>query len=362
MAQRQEQEDAQTQVTEVAPNILRMQLPISMPGLGHVNCYALLDDEGAALVDPGLPGSPTWKALQDRLKQAGLRPKNVHTIVVTHSHPDHFGGATRFVKESGAKVIGHRNFRFGMPQDKPEVSVEDLEAQRAAAATSEPGAESETPAPGQRFGGWGGPTPWGGERPRPPLAQRMRWRMMSVAGGSFVPEITDPVEHGNVLRLAKRDWFVLHTPGHTEDHICLHDPEHGVFLGGDHVLPTITPHISGISSSRDPLASFFYSLDRVAEISGIKQALPAHGHPFADLRSRTEAIKRHHFERLDKILEISRELGPATVEAVSKKLFRERSWGSMAESETYAHLEHLRLAGRAESHRDKDEKLVYTLG
>jgi glyoxylase-like metal-dependent hydrolase (beta-lactamase superfamily II) len=361
MAQRQEQEDAKTEVTEVAPNILRMQLPISMPGLGHVNCYALIDDEGAALVDPGLPGSATWKALQDRLKQAGLRPKHVHTIVVTHSHPDHFGGATRFVKEGCAKVIGHRNFRFGLPQDKPEVSVEDLAAQRAVALdeTVEP---TPVPATPQRFGGWGGPTPWGGERPKPPLAQRMKWSMMKMAGGSFVPEITDPVEHGNVLRLAKRDWFVLHTPGHTEDHICLHDPEYGVFLGGDHVLPTITPHISGISSSRDPLASFFYSLDRVAEISGIKQALPAHGHPFADLRARTEAIKRHHFERLDKILEISREIGPATVEAVSKKLFRERSWGSMAESETYAHLEHLRIAGRAETHRDADEKLVYTLG
>jgi len=361
MAQRQEQEDAQTQVTEVAPNILRMQLPISMPGLGHVNCYALIDDEGAALVDPGLPGSPTWKALGDRLKQAGLRPKNVHTIVVTHSHPDHFGGASRFVKESGAKVIAHRNFRFGLPQDKPEVSVEDLAAQREAGDAGDAPAESETPPTPQRFGPWGGPTPWGGERPRPPLAQRMRWTMMRMSGGGFVPEISDPVEHGNVLRLAKRDWFVLHTPGHTEDHICLHDPEHGVFLGGDHVLPTITPHISGISSSRDPLASFFYSLDRVAEISGIKQALPAHGHPFSDLRARTEAIKRHHFERLDKILEISRDLEKATVEAVSKKLFRERSWGAMAESETYAHLEHLRLAGRAESHRDKDEKLVYTL-
>src|SRR5258705_13266418 len=117
-----------------------------------------MDDEGSALVDPGLPGSPTWKALQDRLKQAGLRPKNVHTIVATHSHPAHFGGATRFVKESGAKVIGHRNFRFGMPQDKPEVSVEDLEAQRAAAAAAAPAAEAETPATAQRFGGWSGPT------------------------------------------------------------------------------------------------------------------------------------------------------------------------------------------------------------
>jgi hypothetical protein len=31
----------------------------------------------------------------------------------------------------------------------------------------------------------------------------------------------------------------------------------------------------------------------------------------------------------------------------------------MAESETYAHLEHLRLAGNAESHRE-GEKLIYT--
>ena len=46
MAHRQEQESADTEVTEVAPNILRMQLPIRMPGLGHVNMYALLDDEG----------------------------------------------------------------------------------------------------------------------------------------------------------------------------------------------------------------------------------------------------------------------------------------------------------------------------
>jgi hypothetical protein len=29
-------------------------------------------------------------------------------------------------------------------------------------------------------------------------------------------------------------------------------------------------------------------------------------------------------------------------------LFQERSWGSMAESETYAHLEHLRLTGEAQ--------------
>jgi hypothetical protein len=44
-----------------------------------------------------------------------------------------------------------------------------------------------------------------------------------------------------------------------------------------------------------------------------------------------------------------------------KRLFKERSWGDMAESETYAHLEHLRLEGKAEAHRNDDGRLVYDL-
>ena len=72
-----------------------MQLPIWMPGLGHVNMYGLVDDKGIAVVDPGLPGPQSWKALKARLKTAGYKIKDVHTVVVTHSHPDHFGGAGR---------------------------------------------------------------------------------------------------------------------------------------------------------------------------------------------------------------------------------------------------------------------------
>src|SRR5512134_4052709 len=128
-ARKQEQESAREEVTEVAPSVLRLELPIRMPGLGHVNCYALLDERGAAVVDPGLPGSATWKTLQQRLARAGLRARDVHTVVVTHSHPDHFGGASRFAKESGARVIAHRSFRFGVAEathEQPEVSVDDL--------------------------------------------------------------------------------------------------------------------------------------------------------------------------------------------------------------------------------------------
>src|SRR5262247_455799 len=166
MTKRQEQEQARPEVTEVAPNVLRMQLPISMPGLGHVNCYALVDGQGAAVVDPGLPGTPSWRALQDRLKQAGIRLKHVHTVIVTHSHPDHFGGAARIVRESGARVVGHRNFRFGLPgAATPEVSAEHLGEPRPAGEPTipEPRPAAAKPAPsGGGFGPWSGPTPWGG--------------------------------------------------------------------------------------------------------------------------------------------------------------------------------------------------------
>ena len=366
-ASREEQEGARSEVTEVAPKVLRLELPIRLPGLGHVNCYAIVDKNGAALVDPGLPGPGTWRILTDRLGQAGLSPRHIHTVIVTHSHPDHFGCANRLAKEAGSKIIAHRAFSFGDPHTvmHPEVSVDDLEAQHHAEADFDAGdaLEDDSAADAAMQKSLSrGRTPWGGDHARPGFAVRLKWMAMRVFGGAIIPRISDPVEHGDVLDLADREFFVVHTPGHTTDHFCLHDPESGIFLAGDHVLPTITPHISGISSSRDPLRSFFYSLDRVAEIAGVQHVLPAHGHPFQDLKARTEAIKRHHDERLEKVAEISREIGPATVEAFTKRLFKPRSWGSMADAETYAHLEHLRIAGKASRHTTKDGTFIYDAG
>lgn len=367
MSTRQEKESARREVTELGPNVLRMQLPIRLPGLGHVNCYALIDSEGAAVVDPGLPGPGTWRAIQDRLSQAQLRTKDVHTVIVTHSHPDHFGGAMRFAREAGARVVAHNSFRFGpmeAAKDDPKGSVEHVGGGGAAVATAPPGDAPEKSQPVvssksrtfQRTA-----TPWGGEQPRPPWRTRLKWMALRwMSYGSIVPTITDPVAKGDVLKLANRDWFVVHTPGHTEDHICLHSPELGLFLAGDHVLPTITPHISGIGGQQDPLLDFYNSLDLVAELEQVDQVLPAHGHPFGNLAERCVEIKGHHDERLEKLRSISQAFGgPATVEAFSRKLFKPRSWGSMAESETFAHLEHLRIAGLAERSRDPQGKFLY---
>jgi glyoxylase-like metal-dependent hydrolase (beta-lactamase superfamily II) len=379
---RQEQEDASEEISEVAKDILRMQLPISIPGLGHVNMYALIDNEGAAVIDPGLPGTATWNAIKHRLKQAGLEPRHIHTVFITHSHPDHFGGAVQIHKESGAKIVAHRAFHFGGPSNHPrhgehphrdvhvhgsddhhsEASVDDLTIHMEMLERDRRRAQN----PLRNFFGAlkriTTPAPWKGPSERPELRHRLRWLSFSTIGRSkFLPTVTHHVEHGDVIKLAGREWFVLHTPGHTADHICLHDPETGAFLAGDHVLPSITPHIGGVSYLPDPLKSFFYSLDRVGEINGVELALPAHGHPFQDLAGRAKSIKQHHHERLDELRAIAKEIGTADVNSFMKRLFRERSWGDMAESETYAHLEHLRLDRQAEAHRNEQGRLVYDL-
>jgi hypothetical protein len=113
------------------------------------------------------------------------------------------------------------------------------------------------------------------------------------------------------------------------------------------VLPSITPHIAG-SNQGDALHSYLATLDLVAALDGVKLGLPAHGHPFDDVPGRVDAIKEHHEERMEKLRDASLALGPATVVDLSHELFPERHWGVMAESETFAHLEHMVNVGMAE--------------
>ena len=84
---------------------------------------------------------------------------------------------------------------------------------------------------------------------------------------------------------------MLHTPGHTGDHVCLFDAEAKLLLSGDHVLPTITPHVPGLSPLADPLGSYLESLQGLRRLGEVSLVLPAHGPRF---RFRLHA---HHYKR-----------------------------------------------------------------
>ena len=168
------------------------------------------------------------------------RCARVHTVVVTHSHPDHFGGAGWVRDETGAEIVTHQRFRMIWDRtEPPDLDVEDVAADAPASRTAAVGPA----AVGRR----GPPLPVqaaDADARREPGA-----RAVHDAGADRPPRRHrgHPPRRARVGRRCTR-------PGHTEDHLCLFDPTEGVMLSGDHVLPTITPHIGGLSPQRRPAA------------------------------------------------------------------------------------------------------------
>ena len=125
-------------MTEVAPGVLRSQLPIDMPGLGHTNCYIIEDRPWRHAGRPRSAGpDDTCRASSPRLGAAGVPMRRVHTVVVTHSHPDHYGGAEFVRSESGADIVTHRRFEmFWDRLDPGDLDAEDAAADAATATTA----------------------------------------------------------------------------------------------------------------------------------------------------------------------------------------------------------------------------------
>ena len=145
---RQEQEPATEEITEVAPGVLRLQLPIAMPGLGHVNCYALEDERGVALVDPGLPGRTPGPRSTAGWPQAGFPLARVHTV---DRHPQ----PPRPLRRGRAAAGRDRRRRRGPPR------VPHLVGPAEPADVDVEAAPSETPTPAPTP--WDAHAPWGGD-------------------------------------------------------------------------------------------------------------------------------------------------------------------------------------------------------
>ena len=344
---------------------LRIQLPMNLPGLGHVNCYVIEDKRGISLIDPGTPNLASWRVLKARLAEAGFPLTAIHTVVVTHSHPDHYGAAQRIRAVSGAELVTHENFKtYWDPHEEDdfvrEVAVPgSYDVQMGRIETALLKATKR-----ERHSPWDRPLPWGGLAPDNQWRERVRWRIMPLLLSRVwqPPKPSLRVTDGQVIMLGDREWVSVHTPGHTNDHLCLFDPAEGIFVSGDHLLPTITPHISGLTTQKRPLADFLDSLERMYTFDDVSIVLPAHGLVFTDLIGRSKQIIEHHHERFATITEAAvhapdHEL---TVPDFSKHLFKPRSWGTMADSETFAHLEHLRQTGKATT-RIIDGQLRYRL-
>jgi glyoxylase-like metal-dependent hydrolase (beta-lactamase superfamily II) len=306
--------------------ITRVALPVGVNAVESVNCYVLPDGDRVTVVDCGVwrPDLPDGglAALEAGLEGAGYALRDVARILVTHAHIDHYGLAGRLMELTGAELAMH--------------TMTDLDCEKYRHPDTARARRRDTYADHGVS-----------EAERTDLADHLtRWLPYLHS----VVEASRRLRGGEELSIGGDRWEVVHTPGHSLGHVCLHSPATGVLLSGDHLLPAITPPVAferGFDA--DPLRSYLDSLRAVADRRP-ELVLPGHGRPFGDAVGRIEAILRTKLRRLEKVRQAIVER-PSTVTELADRLVAKAVLAhqrQLAISETLAHIAYLRWSGQVE--------------
>lgn len=305
---------------EVAPGIYQVRLPLPF-ALNHVNCYLLRDDDGWTLLDAGLHQPNIRVAWEAALAELGIEPGQIHQIVLTHMHPDHFG------------LSGYAQALTGAP-----VYLSPRERELAQAVWIEDNWRLDAHSDYWRAGGV-------------PTAVRSvineqtgHLREMTMPH----PHAISTIEPGAIVEMGSRRFRAIHAPGHSDGQLIFFDASDGLMICGDQVLMKITPNI-GLwpTTEPDPLGRYMASLRELVELP-VRLALPGHGPLITAWHARVEELLAHHELRLGTMQRATE--GGATALEVSRRVF---DFGVLTEhevrfavAEAMAHLDHLARASR----------------
>lgn len=70
-----------------------------------VSAWALTTSDGIILLDAMNNENDAEQTIEQGLKAVGLDPSKVKTIIVTHGHGDHYGGASYFNRKYGSRIV-----------------------------------------------------------------------------------------------------------------------------------------------------------------------------------------------------------------------------------------------------------------
>lgn len=176
------------------------------------------------------------------------------------------------------------------------------------------------------------------------------------------------VAEGDIIEAADYQFKCIATPGHTQGHLCLYEPNKKILVAGDHILGKITPNISQWTDEGNPLKDFLDSLDKVYDME-IELVLPAHRSLITNHRERITQLQNHHHNRAQAILSILQP-GPLNAYEIAPQMKWDMSYKSwdqfpiqqqwFATGEVISHLRYLERKGLVKSDRGK-EQIRYSL-
>ncbi len=320
-------------VTEVAPGVHRLALPLGIHGVPTVSAYLLHDEAGDVLVDCGIAAGDDrdgdgTEALSAALETCGSSLERLAVLVVTHAHIDHFGLAGEVVRRSGGELWMHEATEL----DLAKYADPDDAVDRRALMLADHGLYGPELTESSE-----------GLRDWIPVMPSIGRPSRLLTGGEHLPA-------------GDRRWEVVHTPGHSPGHVCLWSARDRVLCSGDHLLQVVSPPVTFERGfERDPMGSYLDSLDRVQALEP-ELVLPGHGPPFRDGARRAAAVARGKRRRLDQVRELV-EARPHTVTEITDELFRTALTGAQrhfAMAEILAYLAYHEVRGVLERTRRSD--------
>src|SRR5699024_9729882 len=266
-----------------------------------------------SLIATGLNYKKARVAWEEVFQELAIKPASIHTIIVTHFHPDHSGLAGFLQEKTGAEVWMSKTdramFELAFIRNKEQaVNVESLL---------------------QNHG-----------TPRE-LIEAILENLENIT--AHVQPFADVSEiKENDFHFGNKKWEVYETPGHSQGHLCFYQKDEKILLSADMILDKITPNISiWPGGSEQPLDDYLSSLNRLKDLSA-DQVWPGHGDLVYDVEQRIDELLQHHEKRLNKIRDL---VDGQTCFAITEAFFDGKDLTShqwrFAIGETLAHLEHL---------------------
>ncbi|WP_424951239.1 MBL fold metallo-hydrolase [Deinococcus sp.] len=305
-------------LTHVQGTLHALQVPIPYP-MGFVT--VLIDtDSPVTLIDTALDTPEARAAIDDGLHALGLHWESIERVIITHHHPDHYGLAGLIEERSGASVY-----------------MLDIDIARGEQYWHR--WEEWLPGHARHFLNHGiSPERMAGNEAESRRSRERVWPALRV----------QPLHEGETLRLAGHDWQVLWLPGHADGHLGLWQPELGLLIAADAILPRISPNVGLYAYSRpDPLGDYLETLGKIEALNPGRAVVGHHGPVMDNVAARARELAAHHQERLQLVRDTLAGQ-PMHAYDLSQVMFRRELSDSsrrFAVAETLAHAEYLRLRG-----------------